>query len=401
MNISNNIIWNYKNFNMVNELDVAGEFIYDGVQKLNEMSCIEESASLFSFLYHVSVGIERLQKIILVLCENITIDDYEKFEKSLVSHSHSGLSERIAKHMTGSKLNNKENDFLQVLTSFYKKARYNRFNVVTLECEEEKILSNYVEKYLEKDNLEYHFITNKIVVNENVKDFIGRVVGNISKKYYSFLKEKAHANNTYSYELRVYSKAEKIFLSNNRNNSLQELKITEMTVLKEFLIFLRNTKDTNAVLRYIEKIKPLEIDVALLNDYLSELTLGNVPQSLIDEVETLYEENEYSIERMSEVGAIGDPNVLFEIGEVFNCIQQLEDFIKGNTKNNTFAQDFLELINQIDDEEIAENFNDIAKLCKQFIEKQLNKQEFIDELSTALTELKSLYKMCEDSDFKE
>ena len=89
MNISNNILWNYKNFNMVNELDVAGEFIYDGVQKLNEISCIEESASLFSFLYHVSVGIERLQKIILVLCENITIDDYEKFENSLVSHIHS------------------------------------------------------------------------------------------------------------------------------------------------------------------------------------------------------------------------------------------------------------------------------------------------------------------------
>ena len=46
----------------------------------------------------------------------------------------------------------------------------------------------------------------------------------------------------------------------------------------------------------------------------------------------------------------------------YKQIQQLEDFIKGNTKNNTFAQDFLELINQIDDEEIAENFNDIANV---------------------------------------
>ena len=204
----------------------AGEFIYDGVQTLNEMSCIEESASLFSFLYHVSVGIERLQKIIVVLCENITVDDYEEFEKSLITHSHSELSERIAKHMT-SKFNAKENDFLQVLTVFYKKARYNRFAVNTSGCEEEKVLSSYVEKYLEKDKLLYNFITNKIVVEENVRELIGRVVGNISKKYYDFLKEKARENNTYSYELRTYSKAEKIFLSNNRKNSLQDLKVTE------------------------------------------------------------------------------------------------------------------------------------------------------------------------------
>ena len=40
MNISDNIIWRYKSFNMANELDVAGEFIYDGVHTLNEMSCI-------------------------------------------------------------------------------------------------------------------------------------------------------------------------------------------------------------------------------------------------------------------------------------------------------------------------------------------------------------------------
>lgn len=135
-----NVIWEYKNFNMVNELDIAGEFIYDGVQKLNEMSCIEESSSLFSFLYHISVGIERLQKIILVLCEKITVDSYGKFEKELITHSHLELSQRITKY-TNSKFNSQENEFLQVLTIFYKKARYNRFNVITSGCEEEKLLS--------------------------------------------------------------------------------------------------------------------------------------------------------------------------------------------------------------------------------------------------------------------
>ena len=59
--------WNYKNFNMVNELNIAGEFIYDGIDALNRMNTIDEIPLLFSFLYHISVGIERIQKIILVL----------------------------------------------------------------------------------------------------------------------------------------------------------------------------------------------------------------------------------------------------------------------------------------------------------------------------------------------
>lgn len=390
MNIPDSTIWGYKSFNMANELDVAGEFIYDGIQKLNEMSCIKESASLFSFLYHISVGIERLQKIIVVLCENITIDGYEDFEKSLITHSHSELNERIAKHMTV-KLNAQENDFLQVLTGFYKNARYNRFNVITSKCEEEKFLSNYVEKHLGREKIQYNFITDKIIVDETVKEFIGRVIGKISKKYYNFLKEKARENNTYSYELRVYSKAERIFLSNNRNNSLQDLKITEMTVLKEFLIYLRNTKNSSAVLRYMEKVNPLDIDASLLNDYISELMLGNVPQALIDEVETLYEENEYSIERVREVGAIGDPSVLFEIGEVFDCIQQIDDFVGGFIENDDFVKKLFKLINQIDDEGIIDDFHEIVDLCKKFDEKLLNEQDFIDALAIALIELKDLY----------
>ena len=89
-------IWNYKNFNMVNELDIAGEFIYDGIQTLNQMDVISDGASIFSFLYHVAVGIERLQKILIVLFEDITFDNYEKFEKSIKIHRHNKLHERIS-----------------------------------------------------------------------------------------------------------------------------------------------------------------------------------------------------------------------------------------------------------------------------------------------------------------
>ena len=394
MEIYNDVLWGYKSFNMANELDVAGEFIYDGIQALNEMSCIEESASLFSFLYHISVGIERLQKIIIVLCEKITFDDFEEFEKRLVTHSHSELGERIAKYMTV-KLNPRENEFLQVLTVFYKKARYNRFSVVSRECEEEKALSRFVEKYSDNNRLQYSLVTNKIIVDENIRELIGRIVGNLSKKYYAFLKEKAHENNTYSYELRVYSKAEKIFLSNSRKNSLQNLKITEMTVLKEFLVYFRNTKASSALLRYIENIKPLDIDVDLLNESISELALGNVPMTLIDEVETLYEENEYSINRMREVGAIGDPEILFEIVDVVNCIDRIESYISVSSQNDDIAINIINEIEQNSSERLWIDFCDVIELCEKYIDKLLSRQEFVNGVSNALLELKCIYDLCD------
>ena len=110
-----NSFWNYKNFNMVNELNIAGEFIYDGIDALNRMKMIDEIPLLFSFLYHVSVGIERMQKIILVLFELNEQDDYQAFEKSLISHSHVDLNRRITNQCSFYTSTPRENAFLAVL----------------------------------------------------------------------------------------------------------------------------------------------------------------------------------------------------------------------------------------------------------------------------------------------
>lgn len=390
MEYFDNVIWNYKNFNMVNELDIAGEFIYDGIQKMNEMSCIEESSSLFSFLYHTSAGIERLQKIILVLCENITIDSYEKFEKELITHSHSELNQRIAKH-TKNTFNSQTNEFLQVLTQFYKNARYNRFNVFSSDNKSEKLLSEYIKKYAEHDKIQYHFITQKIVVTEDIKEFIGRVVGGIAKRYYNILKEKAIANNTYSYEIKAHSKAERVFLTKKRKNSLQELKITEKMVFKEFLVYLRNTRSSSPVLRYIDKIKPLDIDVGLINEYISELSSGHISYDLIDEIEYLYGEEGYSIDRMNDINAVGDPYVSFDMCDFFDCIQQIEVCVCREKDIHTFAVEFPDLINKIDNPEITWEFCEVLELCKDFRKKQLNESEFAKSLNDILSEFQKRY----------
>ncbi|PYE87929.1 hypothetical protein [Bacillus sp. 196mf] len=57
----------YKNLKMSTQLNIPGNFIYDGIQYLYLMEDIEDEGEVFSFFYNISVGIERLQKIILVL----------------------------------------------------------------------------------------------------------------------------------------------------------------------------------------------------------------------------------------------------------------------------------------------------------------------------------------------
>lgn len=56
------------------------------------------------------MGIERLQKVLLVLLENITVDDYEEFEKSLITHNHMELHKRI-RNNCGIEFNADQNGF--------------------------------------------------------------------------------------------------------------------------------------------------------------------------------------------------------------------------------------------------------------------------------------------------
>lgn len=161
-------IWNYKNFNMGTELDISGEFIFDGINVLNQMKSINDHASLFSFLYHTAVGIERLQKIIIVLFEAVDFDNHEEFEKSLITHSHTKLNERIC-GCIDPKLNPRENRFLQMLTSFYNSARYDRFNLNSQFAKEREVFRAFLTDQM-MNIIEYHpFDENDILITPRIR----------------------------------------------------------------------------------------------------------------------------------------------------------------------------------------------------------------------------------------
>ena len=383
-------IWNYKNFNMVNELDIAGEFIYDGIQTLNQMDVISDGAAIFSFLYHTAVGVERLQKILVVLLEDITLDNYKEFEEGIVTHSHCHLHERISEKRK-IKLNSRENEFLSLLTTFYNHSRYNRFNLDKPYCQEKEITEKYITKYLDEADISRSVCSNDIIVTLKVRELFGRVIGSISKKYYQVLRDIAREKCTYTYELRSDSKAEKIFLSDCPKNSLQRMKITETIALKELLVFLKNSKESTPFTRFLKTIQPLEMDIALINEYIMEIGKGTIPQALVDEVECLYEESGYGKDRIEQISLIGDPYVMFEYGEIFECIKLAESFLSDEIGAIHLTRKLPTMVLKIKDDDFTEVTATIRGKCKKFKESKISEEELAESVKSFVDEAKAMY----------
>lgn len=314
MSVTNNSILFYKNYKMGTELDIAGDFIYDGINRLEQMIDLENISEIFSFLYHVSVGIERLQKILIVLIEDITASKIDEFEKSLITHSHQTLNNRITSHSNITiSFTPMENSFLQILDNFYKRCRYNRFNVFSDLNQEKEILKEFVINKLGHPYHKIPFNQNYVSMTEKVKEQFGRIIGSISRKYYHEIIDNAHKQNIYTYELKAYSKAESVFLVPYEKKSLHEMKTKEKIALKELLIYLMSSNFLNDYLPYLKGITPLDFDPALINEYLSDIIDKNKFQNLVSEIYGLYDlDVENPKERIELVQLLGNPDIYYE-----------------------------------------------------------------------------------------
>ena len=104
----------------------------------------------------------------------------------------------------------------------------------------------------------------------------------------------------------------KVFLCSAEKNSLQEQIIDEHLAFKELLIFLLNTKHHSDFYDFIKSIPALDIDIAMIQDYLFELIKGEIPQQLIDELEELYLNSNFDKkERLAMLECIGDTHCYF------------------------------------------------------------------------------------------
>ena len=333
--------WKYKNFNMNTELDIAGTFIYDGIHEFCRLKYISNDGSTFTSLYNMAVGIERLEKIVYVLWTLDDEVDETKFEKELITHSHTGLRDKIKEvlkiHNENIEFSKQENALFELLCGFYNTARYMRFNIDGDWDKELELIRTFLKSdsnYMETNT--DLFYGNRIEANESAKKMFGQTLKTITAKYYEFIKKGSYEfikkgsseKQTYTYELMADSKASKIFYS--QENSLIKDQNNEYLAVKELLIYLRNSKDKTGFLKYVDEIESLKFDPANLIKYLSNITRGIVPQELVDEAEYLYKELDKPYDREKLVSLFAEENVMFEYPVQKECIEIINDVIESH-----------------------------------------------------------------------
>ncbi|MBM7642478.1 hypothetical protein [Streptococcus loxodontisalivarius] len=379
--------WYYKNFNMVSELDISGEFIYTGISIVNNMSSInpEMPTELFLALYNISVGIERLQKIILVLWEFNEDDSIEDFSENIKIHNHVELHNKIEKAINKkTNFNKQEHQFLDLLKEFYSNARYDRFSKVGNNWEYELI-----SKFFSNNQISYEKSVSDsrvILINSSIRELIGRVLSKIVKKYYLLVEEGSSKSRTYSYELRNDSKAQKIFLHmENGRRGLSSIKIDERIALSEIIIYLKNTSDKSSYLKFIEGISPLNFDKMEISGYLSVILLENrVPQRLIDEIDYIYAEEDIDIkERIANLDLLTKDNmqVLFEYPYLKDVYIILKDVKKQEDISAEAINKLQESNCYIDDSDTQEVIESIIDVANQYRNNEISREVFINEFN--------------------
>lgn len=301
-----NFFW--KNFRLGTELQISGTFIYNALYFFDKMEHFYHEHECFEFLYNVAVGIERLEKIAIVLLEHDDNGNQEDFEKSLITHNHLELLARIQKNkpINFGKTHIK---FLQLLSDFYRSTRYDRFGIASVyqPNQDKEQLIKFVSSEL---NIE---ITAGMMfpteIDDRIRKFMGKTVSTISTKLYDIIDDRAHELNMYTYELDYSSKAFKIFVE--KSYSFFEEKIFQ----KEILIHLLNKKDDDGILSFIKSLEPLEFESYDTSEYIKFLLDFHKRRLMLGELTSLYEENKLGKQRLDEVDIIGADNVSFDIEE--------------------------------------------------------------------------------------
>lgn len=297
----------WKNFKLGKELDISGRFIYNGLQTFHEMQHFAYEEEIFEFLYHVSVGIERLLKIAVILIEHSDAIDQAAFEESLITHNHGELLRRVKK---AHKLNlaSSHNEFLGLLSKFYKTSRYGRYNLATMTIEdwEKTEFVNFLNKNLSL-SIDTKTPFGLTPNDQRIKKYIGRIVGKVCDGLYAIIKQEAGRLNIYTYEVRYPSKAFKIFIAKEYDFEKEDI------LRRELLIYFVNSNDEGDQSRFIRSITPLSFDPGLEADYIACFDSNIKTTGVMDELEALYEDEIKDIkDRKGALEAIGSAYLYYD-----------------------------------------------------------------------------------------
>jgi hypothetical protein len=295
----------WKNFRLGTELQISGTFLYNSLYGFDRMTFFYFEEECFEFLYHSSVGFERLLKIAIILSEHKENTDQQSFEKSLITHNHLELVNRIkSKHNIN--FSDVHIQFLQMLSDFYNSSRYDRFGLQSVydHNSSKNLLIGFFEKHLKiKILAEMPFSTE---IDDRMRKFIGRTIGKMSQVLYNLVEDLASQLNIYTYEITYDTKAYKIFICKDFTFE------NERTLRRELLIaFLQNKFDEGFV-EFINNIKPVEFESHSASEYIKYLIEIHPKQYLLEELEARYDDAPFDKERAAAVSVIGTDVALEE-----------------------------------------------------------------------------------------
>ncbi len=262
----------WKNFGMGMEIDAAGAFIYNSIRQLHVIDTLNQPVDIFEILYGLSVGIERLQKVAIILLEHDINEGTEQLEDGLRTHNTMDLSNRIDAQVLQS-LSCVHKEFLSILSKFYKTHRYGRYSIssVPIIDSEKKLFIDYLAKHLKIDLPDDENLFG-IPNSDQIKKFVGKIVRQITQNLYEIISNRAEELNLYTHELRNDSKAMKVFMG-ERLDFIDEDKIR-----REILLYLMHPGSDGDHIRCIRDYDALDLDPGLAPAYI-KLLINDSPKN--------------------------------------------------------------------------------------------------------------------------
>jgi len=292
-----NFFW--KNFRLGTELQISGIFIYNALNTFDQLEHFYYEEQIFEFLYNIAVGIERLEKITIILLEHTTGVNQVDFEKTLITHNHLELLKRI-RQKKDLKLGKPYYKFLQLIGDFYHSIRYSRFNLSSVyePDQSQARLVGFLESEL-KISIGAEFM-NVTENDQRIKNFIGKLISKLSLQLYEIIRETSYQLRLATYEIPYGSKAFKIFIAKEYSFENERL------LQKELLVYLLNSQTNDGFQAHIKAIKPLPFGNRSTNYYVLYLLNFTKHMDVLDELQYIREENQLDKERLHEVSLIGE-----------------------------------------------------------------------------------------------
>ncbi|MBD5101533.1 MAG: hypothetical protein HDT27_02335 [Subdoligranulum sp.] len=300
------------NFSLVKEVEIAGVQIWKAIEDINRVY-IPKSGNdivvdyLFTSLYQAAQGIERLFKILIELM-NYDNDSYDekKVDELLLGHNHVAMYQFIDKQKK-LPIGKNERKFLELISKFYNKGRYNRYRYNKNDIMELSLLQEF------GNDIKEDF-------DNRIKHRYGKVIGNISHILYNAISDMSLKLNIYVYELNYNSVAKFVLNDYYRDDLYCILKEIENSKRELLWYVLKKGKDM-AITEAGKKIEVLPFDDMEEQIFLEELICNMNSGSLIydfvsDEYDKQIDEDKKGWkERLEFMELIGNANVYLEDNE--------------------------------------------------------------------------------------